>query len=170
MSQYYDDPDYTIDPALVNDNIKAKIKFISEYSVVYRWENVEAGFLFNNVTFGDATYSEAETVYKPIANFQFHGSYSWIIDETWKLNPLLIVRGGKNIRSQFELAAQAVYSDRFWGSVVYRDPGIIGAGLGLQIDKGLKFGYNFNFATNIEMGAFNSHEVVIGVNIFEYLK
>ena len=170
MSQYYDDPDYTIDPSLINDNVRAKIKFISEYSVVYRWENIEAGFLFNNITFGDATYSEAETVYTPMANFQFHGIYSWLIDETWKVNPLLIVRGGKNIRSQFEIAAQAVYSDRFWGSVVYRDPGIIGAGLGLQIDKGLKFGYNFNFATNIEMGAFNSHEVVLGFNIFEYLK
>jgi len=170
MSQYYDDPDYMIDPSLVNDNIRAKIKFISEFSVVYRWDNVEAGLLFNNVTFGDATYSEAGTVYKPMANFQFHGSYKYAIDEKWTLNPLMIIRSGKNIRSQFELATQVLYGERFWGSVVYRDPGILGTGLGMQIDRGLKFGYNFNFATNIEMGAFNSHEVSLGINIFEYIK
>ena len=80
------------------------------------------------------------------------------------------MRGGKSIRSQFEVATQVVYAERFRGSLVYRDPGILGAGLGLQIDKGLMFGYNFNFATNVELGAFNSHEVVLGVNIFEYLK
>jgi type IX secretion system PorP/SprF family membrane protein len=170
MTEYYNDPDYMIDPALTNDDIRSKIKFMSDFSAVYRWQDVEAGILFSNIAFGDATYRDVDTKFKPLANFQFHGSYSYSIDETWTVNPLVIIRGGKSIRSQFELAAQAVYGERFWGSLVFRDPGILGTGLGLQIDKGLKLNYNFNFATNVELGAFNSHEIVIGVNVFEYLK
>jgi type IX secretion system PorP/SprF family membrane protein len=170
MSDYYNDPDYTIDPVLTNDDIRSKIKFMSDFSAVYRWQNVEAGILFSNIAFGDATYRNIDTRFKPLANFQFHASYSHSFDETWTVNPLVILRGGKSIRSQFELATQVVYSDRFWGSLAFRDPGIIGTGLGMQIDKGLKLNYNFNFATNVELGAFNSHEIVIGVNVFEYLK
>jgi len=170
MTDYYNDLDYTIDPALISDDVRSKIKFMSEFSVVYRWENVEAGILFNNIAFGDATYQGVETVYAPLANFQFHGGYKYAIDEKWTLNPLVIFRGGKDIRSQFEFATQVVYSERFWGSVLFRDPGILGTGIGMQIDKGLKLGYNFNFATNIEMGAFSSHEISLGFNIFEYIK
>jgi type IX secretion system PorP/SprF family membrane protein len=170
MTEYYNDPNYTIDPALVSDDIRSKLKFMSDFSVAYRWDNVEAGFLFTNIAFGDARYGDLDTRYLPLANFQFHASYSYDIDETWTVNPLIILRGGRYIRSQFELAAQVVYSDRFRGSLVFRDPGILGLGLGMQIDRGVTFGYNFNFATNIEMTAFNSHEVTLGVNIFEYIK
>ena len=170
MTEYYNDPNYTIDPALVSDDIRSKLKFMSDFSVAYRWNNIEAGLLFTNIAFGDARYGDLASRYKPLANFQFHASYSYDIDDTWTVNPLIIVRGGRYIRSQFELAAQVVYLDRFRGSVVFRDPGILGLGLGMQIDRGITFGYNFNFATNVELGAFNSHEVTLGVNIFEYIK
>jgi len=170
MSEYYDDPNYNIDPALINNDIRSRLKFMSDFSAVYRHENIEAGFLFTNITFGEANYNEVETVYKPLANFQFHASYGWDIDDTWTLTPLVILRGGKYIKSQFELAAQLSYAQRFHGSLVFRDPGIIGLGLGAEIAKGLRFGYYFNMATNVQLNAFNSHEVALGVNIFDYLK
>ena len=52
---------------------------------------------------------------------------------------------------------------------MFRDPGIFGIGLGANIDKGLKIAYNFNFATNVSMVAFNNHEFSLGINIFEYV-
>jgi hypothetical protein len=59
---------------------------------------------------------------------------------------------------------------KFWGSLVFRDPGVLGFGLGANIGKGLKLSYNFNLATNVTLGAFNNQEVSIGFNLFEYLK
>jgi len=170
MSQYYNDPGYTIDPALIGNDIKSKMKFMSDFSVAYRWENLEAGFLFTNITFGEANYNEIETVYKPLANFQFHTSYAYDINETWRLSPLIILRGGNHIRSQFEIAAQVSYAERVSASIVFRDPGIVGFGLGADIARGIKFGYNFNMATNVQLNAFNSHEVTLGINVFEYIK
>lgn len=170
MSDYYNDPNYNIDPALINNDIRSKLKFMSDFSAVYRHEGIEAGLLFTNITFGEAHYDEVKTVYKPLANFQLHAVYGWDIDDSWRLTPLVIIRGGKYIRSQFELAAQLLFAGRFHGSLVFRDPGIIGAGLGAEIAGGLKLGYNFNMATNVQFNAFNSHEVTLGVNISEYLK
>jgi type IX secretion system PorP/SprF family membrane protein len=170
LLDYYNDPGYTIDPALISLDINSKLKFMSDFSAVWTWKGAEAGFMFSNISLGDASYKEVSLKYNPLANYQFHATYLYNISEDWDLTPLLIVRGGKYIKSQFEIAAQVMYLKRFWGSLVYRDPSVIGFGVGASINKGLKIGYNFNFATNVVMGAFNNHEITIGLNIFEYLK
>jgi len=169
LTDYYNDPNYNLDPSLISKDIDSKLKFMSDFSTVWTWKGAEAGLLFSNITFGDASYKEVKLKYNPMANFQFHATYLYSFSEEWDLAPLAIVRGGKYITSQFELASQVVYMKKFRGSLVYRDPGVVGAGAGINIDKGLQIGYNFNFATNVTMGAFNNHEISIGLNIFEYL-
>lgn len=169
LLEYYNDPTYNIDPSLTGQDIKSKIKFMSDFSVLYNWKNLETGFLFSNISFGDASYKEVSLKYNPLSNFQFHATYKYEFSEDWSVAPMVIVRGGKYIKSQFELAAQVVYIKRVWGNLTFRDPGIFGIGIGGNIIKGLAIGYNFNFASNVSMGAFNSHEISIGFNIGDYL-
>jgi len=170
LTDYYNDPGYTIDPALINSDISSKIKFMTDFSVAYNWQNLDAGFLFSNISFGDASYKEVELKYNPLSNFRFHASYLYDISENWSVTPLVILRGGKNIKSQFELAAQVAWMKRLWGSVVFRDPGIFGIGAGGKIINGLSIGYNFNAASNVALNAFNSHEVTLGIDIRELAK
>jgi type IX secretion system PorP/SprF family membrane protein len=118
LLDYYNDPNYTIDPALINQDIKSKLKFMSDFSAVWTWKGVEAGFMFSNISFGDASYKDVDLKYNPLANFQFHATYLYNINEDWDVAPLVIVRGGKFIKSQFELASQVVYLKKFWGSLV----------------------------------------------------
>ena len=169
LTEYYNDPDYNIDPALVQDDIKSKIKFMSDISVAYNWQNLDAGFLFSNISFGDATYKEVALKYNPLSNFRFHASYRYDINDDWALTPLLILRGGRYIKSQFEMAAQVMWIKRVWGTLVFRDPGIFGFGLGGKIINGISLGYNFNMATNVALNAFNCHEISLGVNIGEFI-
>jgi hypothetical protein len=169
LLDYYNDPNYNLDPALTNQDIISKLKFMSDFSVVYTWQGLETGFLFSNISFGDAHYKEVALKYNPLSNFQFHATYLYSFAENWDVSPLIIVRGGKYLKSQFEIASQVRYLKRFWGSLVFRDPGVLGVGVGANIDKGLKIAYNFNFATNVMLGVFNNHEVSIGFNLFEYL-
>lgn len=169
LLDYYNDPKYTIDPSLINQDIKSKMKFMSDFSAVWTFKGAEAGFMFSNISFGDASYTGVDLKYNPLANFQFHATYQYKINEEWDLTPIAIVRAGKYIKSQFEMAAQVMYLNKVWGSLAFRDPGVIGIGLGANIDKGLKIAYNFNFASNVTMGAFNNHEISVGINIFEYV-
>jgi type IX secretion system PorP/SprF family membrane protein len=168
LVDYYNDPNYNVDPALISQDIDSRLKFMSDVSAVWKWKGAEAGFMFSNIAFGDASYDDVDVKYTPMANFQIHTTYLYSFADNWDLEPIILVRGGKYIKSQFEIATQVVYMKKFHGSVVYRDPGIVGAGVGLNIGKGLQIGYNFNLATNITMGAFNNHEISIGFNIFEY--
>jgi type IX secretion system PorP/SprF family membrane protein len=170
LSEFYNDPDYNLDPALVQQDVKSKLKFMSDVSLVYSWQSLEAGVVLSNISFGDATYKEADQLkYNPLANIQFHASYLYSVAENWDIVPLVIVRTGKNIKTQFEIASQVIWQKKIMGSLAFRDPGVIGIGLGANISKGLKLYYNFNLATNISMNVFNNHEVTVGFNIFEYI-
>jgi len=170
LLDYYNDPKYTIDPSLVSQDINSKLKFMSDFSAVWEWKGVEAGFLFSNISFGDASYKEVALKYNPVTNFQFHATYLYNLNKDWEVSPMVILRGGKYIRSQFEFASQVLYLKKVWGSLVFRDPGVFGFGLGANIGKGLKIGYNFNIATNVAMGVLNNHELTLGINLFEYLQ
>jgi type IX secretion system PorP/SprF family membrane protein len=170
LLDYYNDPNYTIDPALISADINSKMKFMSDFSAVWKWKEAEAGFVFSNISIGDASYKEVDLKYNPLANYQFHATYQYKINDQFDISPLVILRGGKYIKSQFEIATQVMYLKRFWGSAMFRDPGVFGFGAGASVSKGIKIGYNFNFATNVELGAFNNHEFVLGLNIFEYLR
>lgn len=167
--EYYNDPEYNIDPALIQEKVGSKLKFMSDVSAVYSWNGLEAGALFSNLSFGDASYEDVNLKYNPLSNFQVHASYLYPVADDWDVLPLVLVRGGKYIKTQVEVAAQVVWQKRFMASLVFRDPGILGFGLGANIDKGLKLCYNFNFATNVSMGIFNNHEITLGFNIFEYI-
>jgi type IX secretion system PorP/SprF family membrane protein len=170
LLDYYNDPNYNIDPALVQDDVKSKVKFMSDISLVYAFKGFEAGVVLSNISFGDATYTAAEDLkYNPVSVFQAHASYLISVAEDWDIVPFALVRAGKNIKPQVEIASQVMWQKRIMGSLVFRDPGILGIGLGAYIDKGLRISYNFNFATNVAMNIYNNHEVTVGFNIFEYV-
>jgi type IX secretion system PorP/SprF family membrane protein len=169
LLDYYNDPNYTIDPSLVSQDIKSKMKFMSDFSAVWTWKEIEAGFLFYNISFGDASYKVVNLKYSPLSNFQFHAIYLYNLNEDWDVTPIMIIRGGKDIKSQFELASQVTYMKKLWGSLVFRDPCVLGFGLGANINKGLKIGYNFNLATNVALGGLNNHELSLGINLSEYI-
>jgi len=166
---YYNDPDYNVDPSLISEDVKSKLKFMSDFSAVWAWQGLEAGFMFSNINFGNSKYDEVDVKYNPLANFQFHATYYWNLAEDWDMIPIVIVRGGKYIKSQFEIASQVLYRKTVFGSLVFRDPGVFGAGIGANIDKGIKIGYNFNFASNVALNVYNNHEFILGFNIFEYV-
>lgn len=170
LKDYYNDPKYNIDPSLISADITSKLKFMSDVSIVYILKEFEAGFLFSNINFGDAKYSEVPLKYKPMANYQIHASYSYSISQEWDINPLVVIRGGKYIKSQVEIASQVKYMNKVWGSLLFRDAGIWGIGIGANINKGLKLGYNFNIASSVAPRFYNNHEFTIGLNIFELSK
>jgi type IX secretion system PorP/SprF family membrane protein len=168
LKDYYNDPKYNLDPTLVSADVRSKLKFMSDVSAVYAFKGFEAGFLFSNINFGDAKYpADATLKYKPLANYQIHASYDYKISNTWEIEPLMVIRGGKYIKSQFELATQVIYQKVVWASLLFRDPGIWGFGIGANINKGIKIGYNFNIASTVAPRFYNNHEITIGINIYE---
>jgi type IX secretion system PorP/SprF family membrane protein len=170
FTDYYNNPNYNIDPVMIQQDVSSKLKFMSDFSALYLFKGLEAGIMFANITFGDAKYDEVDVTYKPLANYQLHAAYSILIGDRWNVNPLLYFRGGKYIASQVGIASMVRYQDNIWGSMSFRDPGIWGFGFGANIAKGIRFSYNFNFAPSVALNTYNNHEIAIGVNIKDLVR
>jgi type IX secretion system PorP/SprF family membrane protein len=170
FSDYYNDPKYNLDPALTQQDVTSKLKFMSDFSALYLYNGIEAGVMFANINFGDAKYSDVDVTYKPLANYQMHVAYTYNINDRWTINPLVYIRGGKFIKSQVGIASRVIYQNNLWASLSFRDPSIWGFGLGANIAKGIRFSYNFNFATSVAMNIYNNHEIALGVDIKNLVK
>jgi type IX secretion system PorP/SprF family membrane protein len=170
FTDYYNNPNYNIDPVMTQQDVSSKLKFMSDFSALYLFRGIEAGIMFANINFGDAKYDEVDVTYKPLANYQLHAAYSFLISDRWNVNPLLYFRGGKYISGQVGIASMVKYQDNIWGSLSFRDPGIWGFGFGANIAKGIRFSYNFNFAPSVALNIYNNHEIAIGVNIKDLVK
>jgi type IX secretion system PorP/SprF family membrane protein len=170
FTDYYNNPNYNIDPVMIQQDVSSKLKFMSDFSALYLFKGIEAGIMFANINFGDAKYDEVDVTYKPLANYQLHAAYSFLIGERWNVNPLIYFRGGKYIAGQVGIASMVKYQNNFWGSLSFRDPGIWGFGFGANIAKGIRFSYNFNFASSVALNIYNNHEIALGVNIKDLVK
>jgi type IX secretion system PorP/SprF family membrane protein len=170
FTDYYNNPIYNIDPVMTQQDVSSKLKFMSDFSALYLFRGIEAGIMFANINFGDAKYDEVDVTYKPLANYQLHAAYSFMISDRWNVNPLLYFRGGKYIAGQVGIASMVKYQNNIWGSLSFRDPGIWGFGFGANIAKGIRFSYNFNFAPSVALNIYNNHEIAIGVNIKDLVK
>jgi len=170
FTDYYNDPKYNIDPVMIQQDVSSKLKFMSDFSALYLFKGIEAGIMFANINFGDAKYNEVDVTYKPLANYQLHAAYSFRVNDRWNVHPLMYLRGGKFIQSQLGIATMVKYQDNIWGSLSFRDPGIWGFGFGANIAKGIRFSYNFNFASSVALNIYNNHEISIGVNMKDLIK
>lgn len=170
LAKYFNDPTYVNDAVLIYGMEKSKLKFASDFSALYRYKQTEAGILFSNLMFGTAKYRNTDLRYKPLKNYLLHASYLFDIDDKWSVKPIVILRGGQNIPVQFEIAPTVTWNNRFWGTIVYRTGGIFGLGLGGEVYEGILVNYSYNLSSNIALNTFGSHQLSLGVRIFNFIK
>jgi type IX secretion system PorP/SprF family membrane protein len=170
LAKYYNDPDYVQDMVLIYGKEKSKIKFATDISALYRHKDLEAGVLFSNIMFGTVRYRNTDLKYKPLKNYMLHASYVYAINDKWSVKPIVILRGGQNIPVQFEIAPSATWNDRLWGTTLFCTGGIYGVGLGGEVYDGIIINYSYNLSTNVSLNAFSSHQLSVGIKIFNFMK
>ncbi len=169
FSDYYNDPDFNIDPSMTNIDVKSNMMFASDFSMLYTYKNrLQAGFLFSNISYSDTKYAEVRTTYNPFIHYQLHASYAIPVDGAWRITPLVIYRGGKHLTDQVEIASQVMYNDRLWGSLAHRGKNVFCLGFGLNISKGILLNYTYNFFTGVSVSQFQNHELTIGLRLGEF--
>jgi type IX secretion system PorP/SprF family membrane protein len=166
LAKYYNDPTYVQDLVLLYGQQNSKIKFATDISALYRYKKAEAGILFSNVMFGTARYRNTDLTYKPLKNYLVHASYLFNINDKWSVNPTFIIRGGQDIPVQLEIAPTVTWNNRFWGTAIFRTGGILGVGLGGEVYNGIMLNYTYNLSTNIALNTFGSHQILLGVRLF----
>jgi hypothetical protein len=59
--------------------------------------------------------------------------------------------------------------EKFSGMLVYRTGGIWGLGFGGEVYNGILLNYSYNLSTNVAMNTFGSHQLTLGVRIFNFI-
>jgi type IX secretion system PorP/SprF family membrane protein len=170
LAKYFNDPTYVQDNALIYGREKSKTKFATDISVLYRFKKAEAGILFSNVMFGTVRYRITDMRYKPLKNYMLHASYEFTLDGSFSAKPTFILRGGQNIPVQMELASTITWTNRFWGTLLYRTGGIFGIGFGGEVYKGIIVNYSHNISNNILLNTFGSSQLSLGIKLFKNKK
>jgi type IX secretion system PorP/SprF family membrane protein len=166
LAKYFNDPNYVQDRALLYGQQDSKIKFATDISALYRYRQIEAGILFSNVMFGTVKYANSDMTYKPLKNFLIHATYLFDINPDWSLATTTILRGGEHVPMIFEIMPTITWNKRIWANALFRTWGIFGAGAGVEIVDGVLLNYSYNMSTNVALNTFGSHQVTLGVRIF----
>ena len=167
VAKYFNDPGYVIDGVLIAGMDKSQFKFVSDASVLYRYDNLESGALFSNLMFGSVKYNNPDLSYKPFRNYMVHAAYNFHVSGSWDIKPIVILRGGKNAPDQVEAAATATYNKKVWATVLYRTGGVIGFGAGTRLFEGLLINYSYNMSTGVALNSFGSHQITLGFRLFK---
>jgi len=170
LSKYYNNEDYVDDAVLMDGSDKSKVKFATDISALYRFNNIEAGIMFSNIMFGTAKYGDSDLSYKPFKNYMIHASYDYAIDENWTVKPIMIFRGGQHVPSQFEISPLVTWREKFWASMVFRTVGVYGLGFGLEVYDGVLLNYSYNLSSSVAMNTFGSHQLSLGLRLFDLIE
>lgn len=88
-----------------------------------------------------------------------------VIDKpTFTLTPSVLVKYMSPAPACIEGSIQAVFNNRFWAAVSYRNTDAIVGALGLTISNKFKFGYSYDYSVSkLKNYANGSHELVLGI-------
>jgi type IX secretion system PorP/SprF family membrane protein len=167
FNKYNNDPTYASDPAIANKDLSSRLGFVSDFSIIYVHKGFQSGLLFSNILYSDLKYVQINTHYNPFLHFQFHALYSISIANDWEFTPLVLFRGGVDVKNQLEVAAQVKYKKKIWVSLLHRTMTTYGCGFGTMLGKGIVFNYNFNLFSDVRVNAFQNHEFTIGFKLSE---
>jgi type IX secretion system PorP/SprF family membrane protein len=174
LSKYFNDPGYVEDIALIYGQQNSIIKLVTDISVLYRYKKTEAGILFSNLMFGTVQYHNSEMTYKPFRNYLLHAAYMLNLDDKWSVKPIVIFRGGQNVPIQFEISQTLTWNSSLWLTTLFRTNGILGLGIGGKIYKGVLINYSYDINNNltgtVPLNTFGSHQLTLGIQIFNNKK
>ena len=170
LGKYFNDPAFIDDNALTMGTEKAKIKFTSDISALYRFNNLEAGIYFSSLMFGESAYENPDLVYKPLMNYLVHAAYRYDIDETWSVKPYLLLRGGQNAPIQVELLGHVNYTERIWGNLLFRSSGVFGIGFGGEVYNGIRLNYSYTMSSSVALNTFGGHQISLAFNLNSLVK
>lgn len=156
-----------LDAALISTDASGGLldfNFGAYYKTPNWWAGISATRLIEANTTVDADI-QAATGLATFANFRHiyaMGGYSWAIPRSnWALEPSVLMKIS-NAAPTYDINMTAVYNNKIWGGVTYRNEDAIAALLGYQFTESLKAGYSYDLGTSdLASSASGSHEIML---------
>jgi len=167
LARYFNNPDFLPDNTLMGGLQYSKLKFATDFGLLYHFRGLEAGVAFSNIMFGSAKYRDTDFEYDPVKNYLVHIAIKVIPGDNWAFKPFVFLRGGQDYPVQLELASQVSYKARFWATAAYRTGNIIGLSIGAEIYNGILLNYSYNLCSDVALSTYSGNQITIGFRLRE---
>lgn len=128
---------------------------------------VSVNQLFNNRIKVAGTRAESET--NLVSQINLMGGYRYDINETFSIEPSVLVRYELQAPFAAELNAKVIYNKYVWGGISYRYDDAVSVLIGYEILEQIYFAYAYDFSTSaIRNHSSGTHEIMIGARFNKY--
>ena len=127
-------------------------------------QNYYAGFSTSQLINTKVKLYEQKTgLNKLKAHFYLTGGYLFVINDDFKVEPSVIIKGTAPVQIQFDLNTRVIYQDMVWLGLSVRTRDALSLLIGYTYDKKIHIGYSYDF-TITDLRKYNSgtHEIMIG--------
>jgi type IX secretion system PorP/SprF family membrane protein len=135
-------------------------------------ENYYAGFSTSQLINTKVKLYEQKTgLNKLKAHFYLTGGYLFVINDDFKVEPSLIIKGTAPVQIQLDLNTRVIYQDMVWLGLSFRTRDALSFLIGYTYDNKISIGYSYDFTTT-DLRKYNSgtHEIMIGYRFSDIKK
>jgi type IX secretion system PorP/SprF family membrane protein len=141
--------------------------FDGDFGLFYSLKNLKVGISVPNILQG-----RTQLDFPTLEGFQFerhmvfYGAYKFDLNDTWKVEPSVMVKDYKLVKTQLDINAMVTYNNLVSIGLGFRTEVGMLARVGLNIKDKFVVGYAYEFASSA-MSSFSSgsHEVLLGMKI-----
>lgn len=124
-----------------------------------------AGLSVSHVNQPSIKFDEVATTYLARHYYLMGGYNIKLSDPLFELRPSFLFKTDL-AGWQFDLNANIVYDERFWGGISYRVQDAVALLMGMELLNGLRIGYSFDLVTSaISYYGYGSHEIFISYSV-----
>lgn len=142
----------------------SSLAFDMQFGIYYQSDTWWAGVSSNRLIGAQTNVPSVVVVPTSITNQRHYyvmGGYNWYIPGTnWALLPALNLRTDGAAPLTFDVNVNALYNNKLWAGVAYRNQDAIPLMLGYQVSPAFKLGYSYDIPMN-DVGAGGSHEIFL---------
>jgi len=152
------------DPIILNSDKLKSSALNAGFGINYSWGNLNIGFSIPTL-FGlnDEYQTNSAYKYRLQREYQFYTSYLFEFNDEWQLQTYGVFEKTANQPLNYEISAMAIYMQRFWSGLLYRNGGVLALNVGAHIYNGFVFNYSYEIGIGgINKGSGGSHEITIG--------
>ncbi len=156
-----------LDPTLISYQDYHGTTFDAQFGALYYYENLNIGVTVPRLLGTKITYEKDNPLsYSLKQHFMLHASYLIEANREWTVEPFLIARTTINSPFSFDLAVQACYTEKIWGSIMYRQGNTFGISIGGALINDFVANYTYEFGGNGIQGiSGGTHEFTIGYRL-----
>lgn len=162
------------DPVLLNRITQKESAFNAGASLLYSFKGLNIGASSPFILTNKSRYNYENNIDQYITqrHLLFHGSYDFIINDNFGIEPFAILRLTQNAPLNYEFAALFKFKKQYWLGASYRKEGALGISAGLNLNNIMVLNYTYELLGTNKMTGYSNgtHEINLGIFIGKGIK